>query len=313
MSDNQEKPAAPAAPVAYVPPSQVSPAELMKALQEDGVIEATPAPTPEAPKAEVAPAPVEPPPAPPAKEDIPTLLKIAQERDAARKAAQAKQAADPLSTIPPNIAKAVAQAIASGDPVSLLSAAGMTHAQYNARLLGIEEKKEAPAESKENSLPPEIHTLREELNALRQERERERFEQGQRQALGMIRDVLTKDAETFRFVNKAGDFDAVMAEINDHFARTGQLEGETFEQTVRLAAARREAYYQEMRKILDLTDGVSSASVSSKTPGTPSPGTVSARTLTNSNTSAPAPVKQIPKTRDEILAAIISGQTDGLE
>lgn len=311
MSD-ETKPVAPAAPVAYVPPSQINPAELMKALQEDGVIEAAPAP--EAPKAEAAPAPVETPPPPPAKEDIPTLLKIAQERDAARKAAQAKQAADPLSTIPPNIAKAIAQAIASGDPVSLLSAAGMTHAQYNARLLGIEEKKaESTPESKENSLPPEIHTLREELNALRQERERERFEQGQKQALGMIRDVLTKDAETFRFVNKAGDFDAVMAEINDHFARTGQLEGETFEQTVKLAAARREAYYQEMRKILDLTDGVSSASVSSKTPGTPSPGTVSTRTLTNSNTSAPAPVKQIPKTRDEILAAIIAGQTDGLE
>lgn len=323
MSDNQEKPAAPAAPVAYVPPSQISPAELMKALQEDGVV--TPPEQPEAPKADATPVANSEPPkveASPAveaapKEDLPALLRIAKERDAFRKEMEsAKPHLEALRAIPPHTVSAIAKAIASGDPVSLLSAAGMTHAQYNARLLGLAEQKEAPpAESKENSLPPEVMTLRQELDALRQEREAEKYATARTQMLGQMREILSKDDARFSHINGLEDYEGVEKVLIDYHRENGTLPGATLEESVTLAAELYEANLKKeaarWQKVL--TKGVGSAPVSSKTPASSSPGTVSARTLTNSNTSAPAPVKKLPKTRAEILDAIARGETDGLE
>ena len=128
MSDTQEQvtPPAPVAKVDYVPPSQLGAEALMRALQEDGVI-----PTPEAPPAQET-APVEEAPkeaakieVAPAKEELPALLRIAKERDAFRKEMEsAKPHLEALKAIPSHTVSAIAKAIASGDPVSLLAAAG---------------------------------------------------------------------------------------------------------------------------------------------------------------------------------------------
>ena len=322
MSDNQEQvaPPAPVTKVDYVPPSQLGAEALMKALQEDGVIPAPEAPAQETAPVEEAPkesAKIE---VAPVKEELPALLRIAKERDAFRKEMEsAKPHLEALKAIPSHTVSAIAKAIASGDPVSLLAAAGMTHSQYNARLLGLAEKKEetdSAPESKENSLPPEVATLKEELNALRQERESEKYAVARTQMLGQMKDILSQSADKFSHITGLEDYEGVERVLIDYHKENGTLPGATLEESVTLAAelyeARLQKEAQRWQKVL--TKGVGSAPVGSKAPAQPSTGTATGtRTLTNSNTAAPAPVKKLPKTRAEILDAIARGDTDGLE
>ena len=306
MSNSEQK-----EPVVFVPPSQVSPEELMKALQEDGVIEKPAVEkaaeiTEKVAKTEKTEAPTAP------KEELPALVRIAKEREAFRREMEsAKPHLEALKAIPSHTVSAIAKAIASGDPVSLLAAAGMTHAQYNARLLGA--KDPVKEETEEKSVNPEYDTLRQELAELRRERETEKVTAARSQVLTQMKDIL-KDDPKFETINSLGDFEGVERVLIDYHRAHGSLPGVDLKESVQLAA---EQYELQLKKEAErwrpiLTKGQTPAPVASKVTESPSAGTVTTRTLTNANTTAPAVPKTAPKTRQEIIDAIANGTEDQL-
>ena len=300
-------------PIHYTPPSQIDPAELAKALIEDGVIEAPAQAEPvAAPVVEAAPvAKVEE--APKVKEEIPALLRIAKERDAFRKEQEASRPyMEAIKALPPERLHAVVKAIQSGDLVGLIAASGGTHAQYNAQLLGAPEKtKEEPVAASGN---PDVDAIRQELAELRRERDTEKMNTTRTQVLGQIKSTL-KENPKFSTINGLGDLESVERELIAHYNAHGSMPGETFEESVYLAAEVVEARLkkEEERWRAVLTPGTTNAVVPSKAPELPSTGTVTTRTLTNANTSAPAAVSTVPKTRQEIIDAIASGRFEDLE
>lgn len=307
MSDPEKKDA----PAPYLAPSQLDPAVLAKALQEDGVVEAPPEP-PTKVEAKVEEKPPEP---KPAIAELPALARIAKERDAFRKEMEAnKPHLEALRAIPPHTVSAIAKAIASGDPVSLLAAAGMTHAQYNARLLGAKEVEVEEKEAAPSSGNKDIDLLKQELAALKQERDNEKLQVSRSQMLNQMKDIL-KDSPKFETINGLEDFEGVERVLIAYHNTHGSLPGETLKESVELAA---ELYEAQLKKEAErwskvLTKGQSPASVPSKAPESPSSGTVASRTLTNANTSAPAVPRTVPKTRQEIIDALSSGNFADLE
>ena len=312
MADPEQK----QTPAPYVAPSQVDPAELMKAFQEEGVVE-KPAPAP-------APAPTqtqkaEPPPAaPPAKtEDLPALLKIARERDAFRKEVEPlKPYVEALKVLSPTEAQRLAQARQSGDPVAALAALGFTHQQYTQKLLAM------PPEDAKTEEPPkaspdlsELQTLKQEVAALKAEREQAQIQQSRAGLLAQMKTIV-KDNPKFDLINKTEDVEGIERVLLQYHTQYGTLPGSTMEESVLLAA---EMYEAQLKKEADrwqkvLTGFKEGAPVNpAKAPESPpSAGTVQTRTLTNANTSAPAAVRTVPKTREEIIAAIIEGRDEDL-
>lgn len=302
MADTEQK----QPPPPYVPPSQVDPAELAKAFEAEGIVE---------PKAEAAkpPPPVPDAPAKPAEDDgIPTLLKKAKERDAARKAAEAQKPKEEfLRAFTPQEAERLAQARLSGDPVAALQALGFTHQQYNARLAGIAQE---PEKAAEDDAPPVVKTLQQELAALKAEREREKVEATRREFLSRTQSLL-KDDPKFSHINALGDFESIEAAVIDHHRRYGELPGDTLEESIKLAAEVVEYNLKQQaekwKKVL--TPSSTPAPVAAKAPESqPSAGTVATRTLTNANTTAPAAVRTVPKSREEVIAALVEGRDDDL-
>lgn len=302
MSDPEKKQTE---PVHYVPPSQIDPAELMKAFQEDGIVE-KPAPVVE--KKEAAP-PVEPPKPPtPSKEEEPTLLRIAKEKDAVRKAKEEiAPHASMLKRFTPQQLQRLADAAASENPVAALAAMGFTHAQYNAAVAGLKK----PEEQADAGAPaPEVMSLKQELEQLKQEREHEKLQASRQQFLAHTEKLL-KDDPKFTHLSTLGEWQSVERVILQHIEETGSPPGETLDETVRLAAEvvehRLKKEAERWKKVL--TGFQTPASTpSSKAPESPQTGSETPRTLTNANTSAPAAVRAAPKTRAEILDMIARGE-----
>ena len=307
MSDTTAAPAEkPATPAPYTPPSQISPADLAKAFQDEGIAAPPPASAPPVPAGkpatqEVAKAPTE---------TEPTLLRIARERDAFRKESEPlKPYIEALKVLSPIEATRLAHARSAGNPVAALAALGFTHEQYTQTLLG---EKSTPSEKaiSEKSGDPELMTLKQELAALRAERESEKVQSSRTQMLGQMKDIL-KDSPKFDLINKTGDVEGVERVLIQYHAAHGSLPGATLEESVTLAA---EMYESQLKKEADrwskvLTGFQGGAPVSgTKAPEPPSTGTVQTRTLTNANTSAPAAARTVPKTREEIIAALVGGQ-----
>lgn len=302
----------------FVPPSQVSPAELMKAFQEEGVIEAPPAeaPKPVEAKPEKAPEP-EKKPAP--KEELPAILRIAKERDALRKEEERlKPHVEALKVFSPQELARLAQARASGNPKEALRALGFSHEEYNASVLadGAPEKKEEKAAAPN----ADIETLKQELAALKQEREMEKTRSARSQALDEMQKALADDKWAGE-IDSLDDLEGVEAILVDFHQRTGSLPGDTFKESVELAAeeyVRQRKLAKERRETTKwrkqaLTAAATSVPVPEKAPDSrPSPGTASPRTLTNANTTAPAAPRATPKTRQEILEALIEGRLEDL-
>lgn len=315
MADTEQK----QTPVPFVPPSQVSPADLMKAFQDEGIVEKPAEPAPVAGKTATEPAAQPPAPAPQKTEELPALLKIAKERDAFRKEVEPlKPYMEALKVLSPTEAQRLAQARQSGDPVAALAALGFTHQQYTQKLLSLpptptqeegkpEETKEAPS--------AEIDTIKQELAALKAEREQARIQQSRAQVLAQMKSIV-KDNPKFDLINKTEDVEGIERVLIQHHQQYGTLPGSTLEESVLLAA---EMYEAQLKKEAErwqkvLTGFKESAPVSTtKAPESPpSTGTVQTRTLTNANTTAPAAVRTVPKTREEIIAAIIEGRDEDL-
>ncbi len=298
MSDPEKKQTE---PVTYVPPSRVDPAELMKAFQEEGIVEKPPA-------AEAKP-PAEPPKPPePAKEDLPALLRIAKEKDAVRKAREEiAPHASMLKRFTPQQLQRLADAAASENPVAALAALGFTHSQYNAAVAGLKKTEEQP----ETSAPaPEVLTLKQELEALKQEREQEKLQASRQQFLAHTEKLL-KDNPKFTHLSTLGEWQSVERVILQHIEETGTPPGETLDETVLLAAEvvehRLKKEAERWRKVL--TGFQTPASTQPpKASESPQTGSETPRTLTNANTSAPAAVRAAPKTRAEILDMIARGE-----
>ena len=308
MSDTAQKSEAPQQQT-FTPPSQINPADLAKAFEDEGIIPKSeaPAPAPAAANPAKEPAKV-------AASEEPLLLRIARERDAFRKESEPlKPYLEALKVLSPTEAQRLAKARAEGNPVAAMAALGFTHAQYNQALAGV---KDEPSEKpvSEKSGDPEIVTLKQELAAMRAERENEKVQSSRTQMLGQMKNLL-KDNPKFDLINKTGDIEGVERVLIQYHSAHGSLPGSTLEESVTLAA---EMFESELKKEADrwskvLTGFQSSAPVpSTKVTESPSTGTAQTRTLTNANTSAPAAVRTVPKTREEILAAIIEGRDEDL-
>ena len=295
MADPAEK----NTPTPYTPPGQIDPAELMKAFVEDGVIEAPP------PAAPAAAAPVTPP-APQKDDEVPALVKIAKARDALRK--QQESVAphmELLKAFSPQEAQRLAQARAKGSARDALAALGFTHTQYTAELLG---EKEAPSEEK--PVAPEYDSLRQEIQALKAERETERVGAQRKEALGKMESIL-KDNPKFSTINSMKDYEGIEKVLIQYWSENGNtLPADTFEESVALAA---EVHEANLRKEAERWRGVltgfkEAAPVASKAPASPSTGSAeSPRTLTNAMSTAPAAARTAPKSREELLERIAKG------
>lgn len=311
MSEEQ-KPVEPRA--AYTPPSQLSPAELMKAFQEEGIVG-----TPEVAKpAEAAPEqvkaaepePVKPP--EPPKEEVTRLVQIAREKAAKRQEMeQAKPQLEALKVFTPQELMRLAQARASNNPKEALRAMGFSHEAYNNSVIA-EDKAEAPAE-KAPTGNPDVDSLRQEIQALKQERENEKMQTTRSQVLGQMKNILA-DSPKFSTINALGDFEGVEKVLIDFHAMHGSLPGDTLEESVQIAAEQYEAQLkkeaEKWRKVL--TPPASSVPVVSGAPAKPPAGTASPRTLTNANTTAPAAPRSVAKSREEVIAAITEGRDQDL-
>lgn len=309
--------AKPAEPTHYVPKSQVDPEVLMKAFQEEGIVEPAPAPAAQAATPAVKEEPKAPAAEPPSE---PTLVRLAREKAEARRAEQEKRPSADLNEVftPQEVARLI-QAKKSGDPVAWRQAGGFDHVQYNKAVLGMKDEEKPKEEPKVNS---EIETYKARLERLEAEREAERLQAGMGQFKSQAERVV-KDDPKFVYVNAVGNMDGIVNIINDFYHKFGELPGKTPEENIKIAAEAYESFLRsgdaaftkkQWERINSLTAAAGSVPVQSKAPAQPpSAGTDSTRTLTNSNTSAPAAVKTVPKTRAERLQALMEGREAELE
>ena len=304
MPENVEKVEKPAP---YVHPSQRPTEDLIKQFQEEMGITPPPAEPPvEAgkPATEVV---AKPPAAVEKADDTPALVKIAKAKDALRK--EREQVAphlDMLKAFSPTEAQRMAQARAAGNPVALLAAAGFTHAQYNAAVAGLKDEPEATEKPTGN---PEYDSLKQELAALKAERDNERIQSSRSQFLSHTEKLL-KDDPKYAHLSSLGEWQSVEAVILAHIREHGEPPGSTLDESIQLAA---EQVEYNLKKEAERWSGVLTklrpgAVVAQKAPESPRPASESPRTLTNANTTAPAAVRTTPKSRDEIIAAIARGE-----
>lgn len=330
MADTEKTEGLTAAPAPFRSPSQIDPAELAKAFAEDGVI------TPEK-AAEVAqtqsPAKTEEKPASAAavktEEKPKTLLDLARDRDAKRKAEESKNldAARPVLELAkdfdPNRLASMVRAAKQGDMVGLLAAAGGTHSQYTSQLLGAKDPAAKPAEQAKE--PSETETLKERIARLEAERTETQIAQGRREYLGLI-DSQIKDKPEFKALNATeGASEMIERHLISFWKENGEKwpEGVSGDDLIVLAARDVEkqvaddlaAQEKRIAKYKGLTGAPASGAVApqKKAPAeSPSPGNDSPRTLTNDNTTAPAAVRPAPKSREAVLEAIIKGDDAAL-
>ena len=300
MADTEK----PADAVPYRPPSSIDPAELAAAFEKEGLVPAKPPP------------PVADPPkdAPPADDGTPALLKLAKDKDAQRKLSEqkeldaAKPYMDALKVLSPVEAAALARAKQMGDPISALTALGFTHAQYTERLLG--QKSDEPEKDDEKPAEnAEVLTLKQRLEQLENERKNEQLQSQRALGLSKMKDILKGDAK-YRLINEFQDVEGVERVILQYIQENGKPPGDTFEESVRLAA---ELYEYDLKQQAARWQKVlTPASEPAQTPAKEAPaqppptGNESPRTLTNASTSAPAAARpSSPKTRQELIAAFI--------
>lgn len=293
----------------YTPPSRMDIAELSKMFEEEGIIEKAVAPPPvpdekpaEPAKAATPAAPAEPPPV----EELPAIAKIAKKQSEFRKE---------IEQYKPTLDLLVKARNKQISPADALAALGYTHSEYVESVLGKQPTSEEPEAPKATapSRDPEI----EELRKFKAQYEAEKAQTSRQQALSGIEAAVKKNEAKFKHLAALERWDAVEATIINHYNQTGALPGDSFEESVLLAAEvvesglKQEATKWQKLYGAPLTSGTTPATVNAqKAPEQqPSAGNEAGhRTLTNSNTTAPAAVNPVPKTREEILAAIIEGR-----
>lgn len=271
-------------------------AALAVALKEEGLVTETP-PAPE-------PAAAAPPESTPVKDPDPKiedgLTRLARKSAELRQAQQKVQPViGALENLPPGTAQALAKAIASKDPVSILASLGITHQEYERSAI------ERPAP------PPEVDPVKAELQALREQLaavQQDRAETYREKAQQSIKATIAANAEQFKYLGAVGDVAQVENIVVDFYQRHGRLPGETFEESVLLAAEEVESRLakeaQRWRKVLTPEAAASNVPIAKAPEASPAP---RAAPLTNRNAVEPGATPQkTPQTREERLALLES-------
>lgn len=202
--------------------------------------------------------------------------------------------------------EALQAAIKNRDPRAILALAGLTHADYVASYTGKELPPEEGEESKveEKKAPQassEVAELKERLDALQADLQKEHMEKTQRQVVDAFVSHFKSLESEFPLSSKFGEqsvTDALRV-MNDHFARTGKHISEDPIESFRAAmAAVEEGHQATVRKYGLLTSEKAPAKVAGQSEASGSPRSESVA-LTNGDGSAPlAPKTQPVKPED---------------
>lgn len=285
MSDTTTSSTPPPAPAApdyadiakgmEAPPEEAAPAAKAEAPVTEKPAEA---PKTEAPKAEE----------PFAK----SFEKLAAEKAALRKEMeQAKPFLDALKVLPPTSINALARAIQANDPLAVLAAAGYSYADLANRVVeGTAPKAaEKPEPKPENSgLPPDVQKEIAELREFRKQYAERQAQEQRQQITAKVKDVVK--GEKFRHIDALGEHDAILAVIQDYHAKTGEMPGATFEESVLAAAEVVEKRLAEQatrwQKVLTPVSAPTTVPATAKSES-PARQEISGKTLTNKSASAP--------------------------
>jgi len=202
--------------------------------------------------------------------------------------------------------KALAQAKAAKDPMAALKALGFKYEDVAEKAAGLppEKKPEAPNEN------PDLAALKAEVAALKAERQQETTNKLRTEALGKAKEAVKGK---FKHVEALEAEEKVLAYIESYWRQAGELPGDSFEDSIDIAAAAVEKELakeaERWKKVLtpanpEPTVGAEGARNASAGQGTT--GTTSARTLTNSSATAPARGVPTPKSRDELFKQILA-------
>ena len=278
------------------------------ALAKEGVIQPEAVKPAESapPVAEKAPVPA----ASPEKAEPPALLKLAKQASEFRKE---KEAVAPyieaLKVLPADRISGLTKSLQLRDPVAALEALGFSAQDVAEKVLKAPPR--APAGKQEAQEAPEVPS--EILQRLeRAEAFAKRFEEQESKAqhAKLVESVtgVVKSNPKFKLLQDTGSYADVLGVIDAYHRNSGTLPADTFEESVAMAAELVEqnlsAQADRWRKLL--TPAQTSNTV---TPAKPEeraqPGT-ERRTLTNSNTSAPAEVRPAAQSREERIAALLA-------
>jgi len=307
-----QTPAAPAAPPKSTSEQFADAMREFEAAPEKTTPAAPPAPVPAEPEKKVEAAPAEPEKKPePVPEGVPDRIKqsfekLAVERSAFRKEQEAvKPYTEALKVLNPTQAQALSKALSAKDPLAALTALGYSYADVASRVVDMgapapkkgEAPKEAPAQD------PEVAELKKELAEVKAWR----AEQQKQQVLTRITDAV-KDKP---LITKLGEQNLVLDYLTDFHARTGRTPGDTFEESVAVAAEAVEQHLaaqakrfaglapaQEVSK--ELTPPAPSGSVQGGASAVPAGQGTSGKTITNADV-APRTVSNTPKSREDLL------------
>ncbi len=278
------------------------------ALVEDGVVQppagkpAESAP-PVAEKAPIAAPSIE-------KAEPPALLKLAKQASEFRKE---KEAVAPyieaLKVLPADRVSGLTRALQSRDPVSALEALGFSAQDVAEKVLKAPPRASAGKSDDEEAprVPSEILQRLERAEAFAKRFEEQESKSQHAKLVESVTGVV-KSNPKFKFLQDTGSYADVLGVIDTYHKQSGSLPADTFEESVLMAAELVEqqltAQADKWRKLL--TPSQTSTTV---TPAKPEeraqPGTET-RTLTNSNTSAPAEVRPAAQSREERIAALLA-------
>ena len=299
----EQTPPAPAAPAAP-PPSRND--RVQAAIKEAVALEASKAPAPSNEKAPGAPEKAEAPKdgAPPKPPDAPVKAEDKSFEKLLREKAALRPYLEAAKVMPMETLQALAKAQSAKDPIAVLKALGYSYDDVAAKVAEVPAPKKAPNADVEES--PTVLSLKQEVEALRRERQAEQGVKLRSEALAKTREFVKGK---FSHIEGLEAEDQVLNYIENYFRQTGEMPGTNFEETVELASAAVEKDLQKQaerwKKVLTPANPEPTVEPES-TRNAPSAGTgIVGKTLTNSTT---APMKGVPepKTRAELLKSLES-------
>ena len=291
-------PAAPAAPPPAPAPAAPEPSRADKMIAAVAAAEAAPPAAPEPAKPATPPVAPEPAPAEPAQ-----LTKIAKQMAEFRKEReQVEPYIKALQVLSPTQVQALSKALAGKDARSAIAALGFSAEQ----ILSPPPVEPAPAEPK-SALPPEISKEFEELRAFKEQYRAEQERKQQAELAQSVATIVGKNSAKFTHLAGLESYGDVLGVLSKFHAETGKMPGDTFEESVLMAAEFVEKNLQSQaekwKKVL--TPGNSQPTVPAKEAPVSPPAEQKPRTLSNA-LSAPSAAKTTPSSREEAIAALIA-------
>lgn len=244
-----------------------------------------------------------------------TLERVAREKSALRaEQEKMKPFMEAAKTLTPDTIATINKARAAGNPITALQALGFSPQQVIQHLQAASAPKpEAKSEEKTLQLPPEIEAKLAKLDTMEKfmvEQQARTAQDQEKQIMEGVRSSLTDD---FRLVKAMGAEAQVMKVIELFHAEHGTLPGEDFTSSVRMAAEEVEKQLSKeadrWKRVLTMSEPQPTVAPEVTGEQTSRGQVVTGKTLTNSNTGAPAPVQQKPQTREERIAALINDPT----